>query len=96
MKATYNRTLLIPDLTRATVKIYITDEVKYSQLATAIHEHEYIGVKAWDIISGEDAQEIETMTDAESTDENHEYLVLHFTDGTTATFRNSHTDMFIF
>lgn len=95
MKKTYNRTLFIPDLTKATVKLYITEGVKWENPGEE-REIEYKNVKAWDIIEGgSEAEEIESMTDEASADECHEYLVLHFADGSTATFRNSHVDMFI-
>jgi len=93
MKRTYNRTMIIGDLEKATVRVYIYHGTKYEdheELATA----EYTGVTSWDIIEGgEEAKEIEK--DADRIDENHEYLVLHLNNGETATFRNSHVDMFI-
>lgn len=97
MKRTYTRTMMIEDLTKATVKLYLTENCKYTAKDLGEEtEVEYTGVTAWDIIEGgEEAQEIEAMTDEASADEFHEYLVLHFEDGTEATFRNSHVDMFI-
>ena len=50
----------------------------------------YTNIESWEIISGEDAAEIEASG---LVDDNHEYLVLHFSDGDTATFRNSYVDM---
>ena len=43
-----------------------------------------------------DAEEIERETDDSGIDEHHEYLRLNFVNGETATFRNSHTTMFIY
>ena len=51
-------------------------------------------IENWEIITGEDARDIEVETDEDGIDEHHEYLVLHLTDGNTATFRNSYVDMF--
>lgn len=97
MKRTYTRTMMIEDLAKATVKLYILEGCKYTaeDLGNEI-EVSYTGVTSWDVIEGgQEAEEIEAQTDANSIDEFHEYLVLHFEDGTEATFRNSHVDMFI-
>lgn len=51
---------------------------------------EYDGIESWEIISGEDAKEIEEQG---LVDDYHEYLVLNFENGDTATFRNSYVDM---
>ena len=51
---------------------------------------------AWDIIEGGiEASQIEAVRDNDGIDENHEYLVLHFKNRFSVTFRNSHTNMFI-
>lgn len=100
MIRTYERTMMIEDLTKATIKIYLYEGCKYT--AKSIEdlgeekEVTYTGVTSWDIIKGDsEAKKIESMTDESSVDEFHEYLVLHFEDGSEATFRNSHVEMFI-
>mgnify|MGYP003321056954 CR=1 FL=1 len=98
MKRTYTETWTMSneELQQATVKLFIFNEDKYTENITEEIEVEYTGVCAWDIIEGgEEAEEIEAMTDASGVDEHHEYLVLHFNDGRTGTFRNSHVDMHI-
>ena len=96
MKTTYTRTLFVKDLAKATVTIYVHDGIKYEDGTADEIKMDYIGVTSWDIIEGgNEAEEIEADTDESGIDENHEYLVLHFEDGETSTFRNSHVDMFI-
>ncbi len=96
MKRTFTRTLFNPELTKATVKVIIYKHNKYNALDDEGTEINYKGVTSWDVIEGgAEAEEIEAETDSTSADENHEYLVLHFADGSQATFRNSHVDMFI-
>ena len=92
----YNRTLFKPDLTKATFELYLTDEVKYDvdDLETEATKVTYKGVKSWDLIEGgPEAEEIEKYSDM--MDEEHAYLVLHLSNGETATFRNTHVTMFI-
>ena len=55
----------------------------------------YNNITSWEIVSDIDAKEIEAETTSDGIDELHEYLVLHFEDGSESTFRNSHVDMFI-
>ena len=96
MKRTYTRTTMMSNeaLQRATISIVMYEYSKYDPDTSGGEiESEYTGLTAWDIIDGDDAKEIEADTD--KVDDNHEYLVLHFNDGGTATFRNSYTDMFI-
>jgi hypothetical protein len=74
------------------LKIY--DKPKYDKESNKIAELEY-NIKGYDLIcGGTAADKIEAETDANSVDDNHEYLVLHLENGETATFRNSHVDMF--
>lgn len=95
MKNTYTRTMMHADLTKATVEIEVHEALKWEATQEDSKVVKYNGIKAWSIVSGEDAEEIESMTDASGIDEHHEYLVLYFANGETATFRNSHVDMFI-
>lgn len=95
MTKTYERTTFISNLAEAKVKIYLYENSKYTGNIGEEKEVNYTGLKSWSIVDGDDAKQIENETDGTCIDENHEYLVLNFTDGTTATFRNSHVDMFI-
>lgn len=96
MIRTYNRTITVEDLTKVTIRLFVTEAVKYEAKEGDEKEVQYKGVESWSIIEGgAEAEEIESCTDASGVDENHEYLVLNFADGRTATFRNSHVDMFI-
>lgn len=105
MKKTYTETWTMNNekLQKATVRLLIYNINKFSDHNTVeeveedMKEVKYTGLTAWDIVSGGDeALDIE-MNTCEYTpmDENHEYLVLHFNDGTKATYRNSYVDMFI-
>lgn len=95
MTKTYERTTFIENLADAKVKLYVYENSKYTGIRCEEKEVNYTGLKSWSIVDGEDAKSIENETDGSCIDENHEYLVLNFVDGTTATFRNSYVDMFI-
>ena len=100
MKRTYTRTMMIEDLADVKVRIFLHDGCKYTAKTIEDLGEEteliYDGIKAWSLIEGgEEAAEIEARTDGSCIDEFHEYLVLHLLDGQTATFRNSHVDMFL-
>lgn len=94
MTKTYSRTLMIPDLAQAVFTVTLYDQTKYEAEDDG-QEVEYTDVSCWSIISDEDAKEIEDSIDEEMHDENHEYLILNFMDGSIATFRNSHVDLHI-
>lgn len=97
MKRTYTRTMMHENLEAAKVTIVMFDGCKYTEQELGkARRVTYTGLTSWDIISGgEEATEFESHIDSESVDEFHEYLVLHFNDGTESSFRNSHCDMFI-
>ena len=93
MKRTFTRTMMIENLEEATFRLYAYKHCKYNAIDGEETIINYTGVTSWDIIEGgKEAEEIESNG---LIDDNHEYLVLHLNDGTTATFRNSYVDMFI-
>ena len=94
MRRTYTETFIIKDLTKATFTLEIYEGNKYNTTEEG-KKIQYTGVKAWTLLTGEDAEEIEAETDGSCIDEFHEYLQLEFADGDTATFRNSHVDMWV-
>lgn len=104
MKRTYTETWMKSNerLQKAVIELVIYKQSKYSHILTdeeveeGMTEIKYTGLTSWDIIEGgEEAKAIEAESDGSCIDDNHEYLVLHFNDGTDATFRNSYVDMFI-
>jgi hypothetical protein len=100
MKKEYTRSMMIADLADAKVTLYVYEGCKYTAKSAEDlgdeREVSYHGIAGWDIIEGgKEAEEIEADTDADGIDEFHEYLVLHLLNGETATFRNSHVDMFL-
>ena len=80
-------------LQKATVKIFVYNDNKYTGNVTEEKEIKYTGLTAWDIIEGGD--EAEEIENDGLVDDNHEYLILHFENGETATFKHSYVDMHI-
>ena len=96
MKRTYTRTKKFKDLTKATFKLYIYNESKYGRdFDCDVKEWTYTDVSSFVIIShGQEAKDIEKEMYPDY-DPYNEYLILHFSDGSQATFRYSYVDMFI-
>lgn len=81
-----------------TVKLDVYSESKYTASAEVFENQKvvvYDGVTGFEVVSGKEAEEIEAMSDGSCVDDYHEYLVLFFENGDTATFRNSYVDMFL-
>ena len=88
--------------TRA-VTLDVYDVCKYTaktveELVEELNEKQikYSGCIGFEVVSGKDAEVIESETDDSCIDDFHEYLVLYFENGETATFRNSYVDLFMF
>ena len=76
------------------VRIKVYDYVKYHPSSTKVAQIEY-DIAGYKIVcGGVEGEEIESNLSEDCIDEFHEYLVLELTNGETATFRNSHVDMF--
>ncbi len=98
MIRSYNSTLFInaEDLPKADVQLIVYENVKYEKQETEPKRVSYTGLTSWDIIEGgEAAKAIESITDKSGIDDYHSYLILHFNNGETATFRNSYVSLFI-
>ena len=76
------------------VKVKVYSGVKYDLSNEKVAEVEYKDIEGFEVVTGERATEIGSMTDEESRDEYNEYLVITFKDGQTATFCNSNVDLF--
>lgn len=76
------------------IKVKIYDGVKYEADSVKVAEVEYKNIKGFEVITGEAAEKISNELDAYSRDEYNEYLIITLENGETATFRNSHTDLF--
>ena len=77
------------------VKVKIYNGIKYNRESEKVAEVEYKNIEGYEVVTGKRAAEIGLETDINSSDEYNEYLILTLEDGETATFCNSHVDMFI-
>lgn len=86
------------DLTSKMVEIIITENAQRGKIHEDAWRVTYAGedIKSIDIISGAEAAEFETHIDGSSIDDRHRYIVLNLADGGEATFRASHTNIYIF
>lgn len=76
------------------VKVKIYNGVKYNRDSEKVAEVEYNNIQDFEVVTGDRAIEIGLETDGNSIDEYNEYLIITLEDGETATFCNSHVDMF--
>lgn len=76
------------------VKVKIYNECKYNPTSKKVAEVTYNNIKGYEVVTGERATEIGNETDANSRDEFNEYLIITLENNETATFCNSHVDMF--
>ena len=78
-------------MAKVIVKVYSGVKYDITSEVTNRVEYEIAGFKV--VSGGKEAEEIESQY-GNDLDEYHEYLVLDLGNGETATFRNSHVDMF--
>ena len=76
------------------VKLKLYDGVKYNLENEKITEIVYNNIRGYAVVTGESATQIGLETDENSRDEFNEYLIITLENGETATFCNSHVDMF--
>lgn len=88
-EAKYNKS----EVAEMKVKVKVYDGSKYKAGSQTVAEAEY-EVEGFEVVIGERATEIGLTTDENSRDEFNEYLVLDLGNGETATFCNSHVDLF--
>ena len=103
MKRTYTGTLFNPDLTKAKVELYISKVNKYNRGSRVYisgeepEDEERVilpPIKSWTIVEGGvEAEAVESIMD--EVDDNHEYLIINFANGTTEIYRNSYVTMFV-
>ena len=76
------------------VKVKIYNRVKYNADSEKVAEVEYKNIRGYEIVTEEKVTKIGLTIDESSRDEYNEYLIITLEDGETATFCNSHVDMF--
>ena len=73
------------------LKVKVYDGSKYDAASKKVAETIYNDVVSLEVKVIADNEILKTY---DETDEYNEYAIITFTDGTTATFRNSHVDIF--
>lgn len=73
------------------LKVKVYDGCKYDAASKKVAETIYNDVVSLEVKVIADKEILKTY---DETDEYNEYAIITFTDGTTATFRNSHVDIF--
>lgn len=76
------------------VKAKVYDGCKYNSNTEKVGEVEYYNIRGFRVVTGAEATAIGEETEANSRDEYNEYLVITLEDEETATFCNSHVDLF--
>ena len=76
------------------VKLKLYRGLKYDRNSEKVAEVEYNNIKGYEVVTGEKATLVGSETDEASRDEYNEYLIITLENGETATFCNSHVDMF--
>ena len=76
------------------VKVKVYNGVKYEATSEKVAEIKYKSIKGYEVVTGDRATEIGLDTCENSRDEYNEYLIITLENGETATFRNSHVDLF--
>ena len=71
------------------VKVKVYNGVKYEATSEKVAEIKYKNIKGYEVVT-----EIGLDTDENRRDEYNEYLIITLENGETATFRNSHVDLF--
>lgn len=78
------------------VLVDIHEVVRYEDKSENIKTVEYAGCIGFEVVSDKErVAKIEVESDGSCIDDYHEYLILHFANGDTATFRNSYVDLFV-
>jgi hypothetical protein len=75
------------------VRVHIYNSSKYERGSKEIANCVFNDAVAFEVLTGEKAEELEKEIDNASIDEYHEYLALYLEDGTVCHFRNSHADL---
>lgn len=76
------------------VKVKLYNGVKYEETSEKTAEVVYNNIRGYEVVTGEKATLIGNETDEHSRDEYNEYLIITLENDETATFCNSHVDLF--